>query len=75
MQIQISWLLQKPTDLDLHCLQMQGISGPSKTRVNIEIQYIKGDFKAPFRIIVDNIYIFFLKKKVILSVNHLLGFT
>ena len=21
MQIQISWLLQKPTDLDLHCLQ------------------------------------------------------
>ena len=27
MQIQISWLLQKPTDLDLHCLQRQGISG------------------------------------------------
>ena len=25
MQIQISWLLQKPTDLDLHCLQRQGI--------------------------------------------------
>ena len=24
-QIQISWLLQKPTDLDLHCLQKQGI--------------------------------------------------
>ena len=21
MQVQISWLLQKPTDLDLHCLQ------------------------------------------------------
>ena len=21
MQIQVSWLLQKPTDLDLHCLQ------------------------------------------------------
>ena len=33
MQIQISWLLQKPTDLDLHCLQMQGISGFSRTRV------------------------------------------
>ena len=23
----------KPTDLDLHCLQMQGISGLSRTRV------------------------------------------
>ena len=36
MQIQISWLLQKPTDLtdlDLHCLQMQGISRISRTRV------------------------------------------
>ena len=35
MQIQISWLLQKPTDLDLHCLQMQSISGFSRTRVKI----------------------------------------
>ena len=34
MQIQISWLLKKPTDLDLHCLQRQGISGFSRTRVN-----------------------------------------
>ena len=33
MQIRISWLLQKPTDLDLHCLQRQGISGFSRTRV------------------------------------------
>ena len=33
MKIQISWLLQKPTDLDLHCLQRQGISGFSRTRV------------------------------------------
>ena len=29
-EIQISWLL----DLDLHCLQRQGISGFSRTRVN-----------------------------------------
>ena len=29
VQIQISWL----TDLDLHCLQRQGISGLSRTRV------------------------------------------
>ena len=34
VQIQISWLLQKLTDLDLHCLQRQGISGLNKTRVN-----------------------------------------
>ena len=34
VQIQISWLLQKPTDLDLHSLQRQGISGFSRTRVN-----------------------------------------
>ena len=33
VQIQISWLLQKPTDLDLHCLQMQGISRFSRTRI------------------------------------------
>ena len=31
VQIQISWL-QKPTDLGLHCLQRQGISGFSKKR-------------------------------------------
>ena len=35
MQIQISWLLQKPTDLDLHCLQRKGISGFSRTRVKL----------------------------------------
>ena len=34
VQIQISWLLWKPTDLDLLCLQRQGISGFSRTRVN-----------------------------------------
>ena len=33
MQIQISWLLQKPTDLDLHFLQRQCIPGFSRTRV------------------------------------------
>ena len=35
VQIQISWL-QKPTDLDLHCLQKQNISGFSRTRVNVK---------------------------------------
>ena len=40
MQIQISWLLQKPTDLDLHCLQRQGTSGFSRTRVKTLIVII-----------------------------------
>ena len=35
VQIQISWLLKKPTDLDLHCLQKQGISLFSRTRVKV----------------------------------------
>ena len=34
VQVQISWLLKKPTDLDLHCLQRQVISG-SRTRVKL----------------------------------------
>ena len=38
MQIQISWLLKKPTDLDLHCLQRQGISGFSRTRVKLTME-------------------------------------
>ena len=33
MQIKISWLLQKPTDLDLHCFQKQNLSRFSRTRV------------------------------------------
>ena len=39
MQMQISWLLQKPTDLDLHCLQRKGISGFSRTRVNFYVMF------------------------------------
>ena len=35
VQIQISWLY-KPTDLDLHCLQRQNISGFSRTRVKVQ---------------------------------------
>ena len=44
VQIQISWLLQKPSDLDLHCLQMQGISRRSRTRVKNDIYYIFPQF-------------------------------
>ena len=37
MQIQMGLFLQKPTDLDLNCLQRQDISGFSRTRVNNHI--------------------------------------
>ena len=40
VQIQISWLLQKPTDFDLHCLQRQDISGFSRTRVNVIAKFL-----------------------------------
>ena len=30
-------ILQKPSDLDLHCLQRQGSSGFSRTKVNIQV--------------------------------------
>ena len=33
IQIQISWFLKKPTDLDLHCSQRQGISRLSRNWV------------------------------------------
>ena len=36
MQIQISWLLQKLIDLDLHYLQRLGISGLSRARVKMK---------------------------------------
>ena len=47
VQIQISWLLQKPADLDLHCLQRQGIYGLSRTRVKMGKTY--GDNEDPTR--------------------------
>ena len=40
VQIQISWLLQKPTDLDLHRLQSQGISGFSRTRFKFQLDHV-----------------------------------
>ena len=33
--------LKKPTDLDLHCLQRQGISGTSRTRVNVDLNEVR----------------------------------
>ena len=40
VQFQVTWLLQKLTDLDLHCFQRQGISGLSRTRVKVPWQIV-----------------------------------
>ena len=55
VQIQISWLLQKPTDLDLHCLQRQDISGFSRTRVK-SFSYVSKYF---YKLNQFNIILFF----------------
>ena len=48
-----SWLLQKPTVLDLHCLQRQGISRFSRTRVNCGIE---NGFVSDFIVLMLNLY-------------------
>ena len=54
VQIQISWLLQKPTDLDLHCLERQGNSRFSKTRVNIfELLHFSHSHKKGFSLLAN----------------------
>ena len=63
MQIQISWLLKKPTDLDLQCLQRQGISGFSRIR-------IKKESKQVFRIITVNTR-FCMIQQIDYNVHHL----
>ena len=40
MQIQISWLLQKPTDLDLHCLLRKGMSCLARDGLSWEISHV-----------------------------------
>ena len=37
MQIQISWLFQKPTDLDLHCFLKQGMSCSAREGLIYEV--------------------------------------
>ena len=52
--------MQKPTDLDLHCLQRQGISGFSRTRV-----------KMPYKIIADKktkFLVYYFSEKIRLDV-------
>ena len=48
VHIQISWLLRKPTNLELHCLQRHGISGFSKRRVQtifVSLIYTRDSFR------------------------------
>ena len=40
VQIQISWLLKKQTDLDLHCLQRLVSAGPGLTLLAIQVSLV-----------------------------------
>ena len=60
MQIQISWLLQKPTDLDLHCLQRWDISGFLRTRVKfgLAVVHVSGITSGmPLRLIRPSLFL------------------
>ena len=50
------WLLQKPTDLGLHCLKRQGISGLSRTRVSLDDQIAKLDVYHLSKVLIFHIY-------------------
>ena len=45
VQVQISWLLQKPTDLDLHCLQRQGYQETARQGLNGNTSILFGRVK------------------------------
>ena len=40
VHIQISWLFQEPTDLDVHCLQRHGKSAFSRTRIKVQVETV-----------------------------------
>ena len=69
--------LQKPTDLDLHCLQRQGKSGFSMTRVK-GTEYTFGRFSAFFTgecNFCDFLFIFLYRKDSILRAQILLFYS
>ena len=75
MQIQISWLLKKPTDLDLHCLQRQGISGFSRTRVKYEFKRVNflGRSSLTTTFLTTRVYFILLIKDSLQQHIHLNG--
>ena len=48
-------LASKPTDLDLHCLERQGISGASRTRVKYS-NTITPDHTGPITYLSGNVF-------------------
>ena len=61
MQIQISWLLKKPTDLDLHYLLKQGMWCSAREWLKItEKSYVEGED------VICNLLVNFYVKKVTL---------
>ena len=59
VQIQISWLLQKPTDLDLHCLQNRVYPGSAGQGLTLKVP-----FKTTADIILNLFLFYFTEKKL-----------
>ena len=72
MQIQISWLRQKPTDLDLHCLQ--GKAYPGSAGQGLRTQIIPSVHRksslSPYRLMLSMLAKSFDKKIKIFFQEH-----
>ena len=56
--MQISWLLQKPTDLDLHCLQRQGYPGSAGQGLStVEYKKVKPKSWSDYTALLANLYL------------------
>ena len=65
VQIQISWLLQKPTDLDLHCCKGRVYPGSALTRINTR----------PFLMCFSHQWVFFYLKRLYINLCNTSGKT
>ena len=55
VQIQISWLLQKPTDLDLHCLLRQGMTCSARDGLNNVDRYVKHQIMCSVKLLLRSV--------------------
>ena len=54
VQIQISWLLKKPADLDLHCFQSRRYPGSAGQGLNIFLQHMSNVQISKYRYFFTN---------------------
>ena len=71
VQIQVSWLLQKPTDLDLHCLLRQGMSCSAREELRTHSTFLGKNKKYQYYYIaLDKMLLFNQKSRNIFSGMH-----